>query len=396
MASSVFAARRTSFWIIVLGLLIGMQPITTDLYLATLPTLADVFRVPSQAIDSTLQVYLIGYASVQLFVGPLADRFGRRPILVLALALYAIASIGAYLASTLTQLNVVRLLQALGVCASVICARAIVRDLLEPVAGAKLMSRAMTLLGITALIAPIAGGLLLVQFNWQASFAAMGAYAALVGILVAWRLPETAPQFNRDALKWSGLFHNYQTIIRHRAFWTYTLVAMSSYAALMSFFTKAPTVLIREMGVSPSGFGFAIALCALGFIAGTLIVGKVLVKQSLGYAMLMGSSLCLIGGLFLLIQALSGFGSVWTYLAGQLIYMVGHGFNQPIAQTGAVGFFPEKAGAAGSVMGLAVHVGSAFWVFMISVFRPEIAWPVGVAVAGLLVFIIALKTRSTC
>jgi MFS transporter, DHA1 family, multidrug resistance protein len=370
---------------LLLSLSFGMQPVSTDLYLSTLPALASYFKVEARIIESTLQVYLMSYAAVQLFVGPLADRFGRRPILLGALALYTLASTAGFWANSLFTLNCVRGLQALGVCAVIIAARAIVRDLMEPREGAALLARALTVMGCVALLAPVTGGFLLDHFGWQMCFVAMAIYSAVVLVLGMRVLPETNRFLNAKATDWRPLLNNYLAVAQHRAFLGYAVIAAAAYAALMTFFLKAPIVLMTQFGLSPSQFGMTFALCTFGFISGTLIGRQLVQKKGLSFGLKVGTGLALCGGSLLALVMLLSQHSVASYLACQFVYMLGHGVLQPIAQAAAIGPFPEKAGAAGSVLGAIIHVGAVVWVAVLASLSASVAWPVGIFGASVLI-----------
>jgi MFS transporter, DHA1 family, multidrug resistance protein len=364
------------FWLLALSF--GMQPVTTDLYLASLPTLASAFAVEQRVIESTLLVYLLSYAAVQLFIGPLADRHGRRPILLGALLLYCLASAVGFWANSLATLNIVRALQALGVCSAVIAARAIARDLLEPREGAALLAKVLTVMGCVALAAPISGGILLKYFGWQACFLAMAVYAAGVLLLAIKTLPETNRHLNATATQWRPLINNYWQIAQHKEFLGYASIAAAAYAALMIFFLKAPVILIKQLHLSPTQFGTAFALCTFGFISGTLIGRRLVVTQGLRFGLLTGTAFALAGGSALMLVQAASVHSVVSYLICQFIYMLGHGVVQPIAQAAAIGPFPEKAGAAGSVLGVLIHIGALSWVMLLSLVPVTLAWPLGI------------------
>ncbi len=382
--------QQTVFWTALLAFSFGFQPVTTDVYLSTLPALAQAFNVSQRAIDSTLQTYLVSYAVVQLFIGPMADRFGRRPMLISALSIYFFASLIGALATNLATLNIARATQAIGVCGAIIASRAMVRDLLEPQQGAALLARSLSFMGIIALTCPPIGGLLQSSIGWFGAFYAMSFYAVGVGLFVFFKLPETLAIKNKNALHFKTLFFNYKQIIQHKEFLLYSLVATCAYSALMGFFVKSPIVFIKEYGLSPFQFGLALSLCTCGFITGTLI-GRRLVK-TIGIApgIRVGAALTLTGALLML--AVLGFGkaSIATYLACQLVYMLGHGILQPISQAAAIGPFPDKAGAAGAVLGFLIHTGAALWLLLISPMSAKWGWPLGLLGMCLLIAAAAL------
>jgi MFS transporter, DHA1 family, multidrug resistance protein len=371
------------FWLLALSF--GIQPVTTDLYLPALPALAAWFQVDQRAIESTLQVYLLSYAAVQLFVGPLADRFGRRPILLGALALYAAGSATGFWANSLTALNAVRAVQAVGVCAVVIAARATVRDLLEPREGAALLAKALTVMGCIALVAPISGGYLLGYFSWQSCFLAMALYATFALVFAAMTFTETNRALNPHATELNPLFINYLAVTKHRVFLGYAIIAAAAYSALMIFFLKAPIELMQRLGLSSTEFGLCFSLCTIGFIAGTMIGRRTVTKLGIKPRLILGCSLCVSGGICMVGTMAFGQPTVATYMFCQFLYLLGHGVVQPISQAAAIGPFPEKAGAAGSVLGVMIHVGAFAWVALFSGAPASTAWPLGIFGASLII-----------
>jgi len=180
--------------VVVLALLLSIQPVTTDLYLPALPALTRSLGAPVAQAQLTLSALLLAFGVSQLAWGPLSDRLGRRPVLLLGLGLYTLASIGSALAPSMDWLVVWRTLQGAAMGAVVVCARAILRDLYTPLAGARAMSRALTGLGIVACLSPPTGALLSSWLGWRAALLALTVFSMATLALVALRLPETLAQ----------------------------------------------------------------------------------------------------------------------------------------------------------------------------------------------------------
>lgn len=176
-----------------------MQPLSTDLYLASLPSLASGFGVPISTVQLTLSLFVIGFGGAQLAIGPLSDRFGRRPVLLYGLALYVIASALCGLAQSITLLIAARFLQAVGCCSAVIVARAIVRDAYAPEDSVRVIAKASTWLSVAPIFGPILGSYLQVAFGWRAAFVSLGIFSACLLALTFLRLPETNTHKNPRA-----------------------------------------------------------------------------------------------------------------------------------------------------------------------------------------------------
>ena len=200
-----------------------MQPLSTDLYLASLPSLATVFEVPVSTVQLTLSLFVIGFGSAQLIVGPLSDRYGRRPVLLAGLATYLIASLLCGLSPSIDMLIAARFVQALGCCTAVMIARAIVRDAYPPEYSARVIARASTWLSMAPIIGPVLGSVLQVSLGWRAAFAVLGLFSATLLVVCVMRLPETNEYKNPNATHLSGLLENYRRVMGSHDFWSHVL-----------------------------------------------------------------------------------------------------------------------------------------------------------------------------
>jgi DHA1 family bicyclomycin/chloramphenicol resistance-like MFS transporter len=245
----------TSVVVMLVTGLLGMQPLSTDLYLGSLPAMADDFEVGGAAVQLTLSVFIGGFALAQLLAGPLSDRYGRRPIALGGCALYLIACVASAMAPTLDALILARLVQSFGACAAVICARALVRDLYVPAEGARVMSRALGWMTAVPLLGPIAGSWLQYALGWRANFVLM----ALAGALMLWfcwrHMPETNAHPNPYATSLSGLAKTYWRIAGSADFRAYTLIAAGAYCSLFTFLIGSSFVAVRVLGLPAQHFG---------------------------------------------------------------------------------------------------------------------------------------------
>jgi multidrug resistance protein len=198
-----FAAPRpltTPAVVVMLTLLLGIQPVTTDLYLPALPTLQRDLGASIGAAQFTLTALIIAFGLGQLVCGPLADRFGRRPVLLVGLSLYTLAGLASAASASIEALIAWRTLQGAAMAAAVTCGRSIVRDLFEPAAGARTMSRALSGLGMIAVLSPLVGGVVVEAFGWHATLLVLAAFGAISLLDVALRLPETVPRRSYEPL----------------------------------------------------------------------------------------------------------------------------------------------------------------------------------------------------
>ncbi len=328
-----------------------LQPLSTDLYLASLPSLANVFGVPASTVQLTLSMFVIGFGGAQLIIGPLSDRFGRRPVLLVGLALYLLASLLCAASHNIDLLIVARFLQALGCCSAIIIARAIVRDAYAPADAAHVIARASSWLALAPLLGPILGSYLQVTFGWRAAFITLSLLAAGALAAVALRLPETNIHKNPRATDLSGLVANYRLVLGAREFWAHALPGALSYGSLFAFISGSSLVLIRVLHVPTEWFGFCFAFGVSGYLGGTIVCRRLLPRFGPAVTLRIGSTASLASGALFL--GAVGFGIAhWSLVTGAMFLTMGaHGINFPVAQSGSVTPFPQQAGTAAGLMG---------------------------------------------
>lgn len=339
----------TLLWLIT-GCLM-LQPLSTDIYLASLPHLADYFSVSPAAVQQTLSLFVIGFGTAQLISGPLSDRFGRRPILLGGLAIYMIASIACALAPTITFLIAARFIQAVGCCTAVVIARAIIRDAYSTAEGARIIARASSLMSLVPIFGPIAGGYLQVGFGWRASFVVHTAFCALLTLAAMLRLEETNKNLNPLATRLAGLVSIYAHIVRTPVFWAYALPGALSYTSIFVFISGSSFVLIRIFGVPTEYYGYCFGFGVSGYLAGTLVCRKLLGSRGIARTLAIGTSLSLLAGIFFAGLIAAGI-QHWSVVVICLFLTMGaHGINFPCAQAGAVAPFSSQAGSAAGLLG---------------------------------------------
>ena len=337
---------------IALALLLGLQPVVTDLYLPALPLLARELDAPMSAAQLTMSALILAFGLSQLVWGPVADRFGRRPVLLASLTLLVLASAGAAWASHIGWLIFWRAAQGATMAAAVVCARAMVRDLYEPHQGARVMSLGLSGLGVLAIGAPLLGGVLTMAWGWRSPLAAVLCFA--IGVLVfVWRaLPETLATPDPRALHGPTLLANSARVLRHPTFRAWALLISATYAGLFTLLAASSFVYIDLLGLTPASYGLVMASGSLSYLVGTFFCRRWLLRLGLVGAVHRGAWFSLAGGLGMLACALvPGLASVWLVLAAHWLFTFGHGVHQPCGQTGAVGPFPQMAGVAAALAG---------------------------------------------
>lgn len=342
--------------VLVLSLLLGLQPITTDLYLPALPTITQVFGAAMSQAQLTLSALLLAFGVSQLVWGPLSDRFGRRPVLLTGTALYVLASLGSAAATSIEQLIVLRVLQGTAMGAGVMCARAVVRDLYAPTEGARVMSKGLSGLGVIACLSAPVGGLLAEYLGWRAALLALAVFGALALTVLALRFEETLDRKNPSALEAGTLWRTWGQIARHPTFWAYAVLATASYAGLFTFLAAGSFVFIGVLGLSKPAYGLAMLTMSLSYIAGTFMCRRLLPRFGVRRTVAIAGAATLTAGTSMGVMALMGVQSVAAIMVPFYLFMLGHGVHQPCGQSGAIGPFPQAAGAASALSGFLMMV----------------------------------------
>lgn len=336
---------------VILTALVAFGPLSTDMYLPSLPAMKAEFGASVSDVQLTLSIFLAGFAVSQLLYGPLSDRFGRRPILIFGIFAYGFASVACFMATSIEMLIVARFFQAFGACSGPVLGRAIVRDVFGQDRAAQVLAYMGSAMALAPAVAPLAGGYLQVWFGWQASFVFLAGFAFLLVLLVFFLIRETNEHKNPEALKPARLLGNYLTLLSHSGFMGYVLLNSFVFSGLFAFISGSSFVFIEVFGLAPNLYGICFGIVVCGYITGTLIAGRF--SRKLGGARMLryGSLLSVCAGMLLFGVAYSGANSVASVVAPMVLYMISVGIVMPNSMAGAIGPFSKMAGAASALMG---------------------------------------------
>ena len=381
---------------LLLAMLTALGPLSMDMYLPSLPDIAHVLGAPVARTQLTISSYLIGFAVGQMIYGPLSDRYGRRPVLLAAVALYLASTLACAAAQSVDLLIAARLLQGISGSGAIVLARAIVRDVYSGVQAARELSLMGSISATAPIVAPMIGGVLQAGFGWRANFICMSV-GGLIALLVAGRLlPETLRPDNRASpLSFFSMMRGYGAVARHRGFLVYLGIITTTYAGLFAWVSGASVVLQGVYGLSAVAFGFTFALGAAGYMLGAMIATRLVVRLGLDRTIGVGVVVIAAGGLSLALAVATGVPGLWL-VAAMALYLAGVGLAMPQAMAGALTPFPDRAGTAASLMGLVQQALAAIIAAVIGAYLVQSAWPVtGVVVAmGCLTFLLWALTRG--
>jgi MFS transporter, DHA1 family, multidrug resistance protein len=363
-----------------LGLLTALGPLSTDMYLASLPDMARLLDATTAQTQLTLSAFLAGFALGQIVYGPFSDRYGRRPVLMAGLALYTAASAVCALSPTIETLIGARFLQALGACGPIVLARSIVRDLYAGPRAGQELSKMGTIMGLVPAVAPILGSLLHAAFGWRSNFVGTLAFGAVMMGWVAVALPETLRTRAPEIPSPLAIARIYAMLARNRAFLAYLGLFALSYGGLFAYISGSSFVLQQVYGFAPLAFGFSFAVGVCGYIAGTMIATRIVPKAGLDRTVGLGAGLLALGGLLTVLAVASGAGGPGI-VAANVIYFCGIGLVMPQSMAGALTPFPDRAGAASSLVGFCQMTYAAVVGIAVGHALGGSAWPLAVAVA---------------
>ena len=343
---------ESSFFIILLSALGGLTPLSIDMGLPALHAIAHSLEVSPASAALTLSLFLFGFACGPMFLGPLSDRFGRRPVLLAGCGLFAVAGIGCAFASSLPLLLAWRLLEGIGAGAGSTLSLAIVRDLFDGATARARLSYVTTVGSIAPMIAPTLGAILLAWLGWRAIYGFLAAAGTILFAAVLLGFAESHPKIDPTALRPARLATNYARIFRHRLCLGYTLVAALNFGCTFSYIASSPLVMMGVLGISPTIYGWTFAATALGIMSGAFLNGR-LNTRGFSPAMLLqfGLGLSLASALGLLALSLFGIAAVAVLLPLLVVNTFSVGFIGPNATQGLMHPMPDIAGVASAVLG---------------------------------------------
>ena len=379
-----------------LALLTALGPLAMDLYLPSLPAIETALAATAAYVQLTISVYLIGFAVGQIIYGPVSDRFGRKPVLGAALAIFCVGTLACSVAPTIDALIAARALQGAGAAGVIVLARAIVRDLYEGARAGRELSLMGAIMGVAPIIAPVIGGFTQTTFGWRFGFVLIFV-AGIAAIGVVWRLlPETGRRSKAPGHPLVALTRSYAVVARSGGFLAYLGLATASYAGLFAYISGSSFVLQGLYGLSPLAFGLFYAVTSLGFIAGTLIGAQLVSRRGFDRTIGLGAT-GLAGGGLLLVASI-GLAPSWAIAiaAPMMVYLAGLGLVLPLSIAAALQPFPERAGAASSFVGCVQQTVGALVGAIVGHALGATAWPMvlGIAVPGGLTLLPWLATRK--
>ncbi|MGD9923311.1 MAG: multidrug effflux MFS transporter [Pseudorhodoplanes sp.] len=373
-----------------LAALTALAPLSTDLYLPTLPDIGRAFGVSPSQVQLTLSAYLVGFALGQIGYGPISDWYGRRSGLLVALACYCLGSLICAVAPTIEVLIGARVLQAFGGSGAIVLARAVVRDFYSGARAGKELSMMGLVMAFGPVSAPLIGGGLHALFGWRSAFAALLAFGLALTVTVARKLPETLAEKPDERMSLSSMLAGYRDLVRIRDFNLYLMIGAASYTGLIAWLAAMPFIYHNRFGLTPFLMSLSISASAVGYLIGTMIATRIVVRAGIIRTMGMGAMVMLAGALAICGAVAMDFDTVIPATVAVGINLVGFGLLFPQAIAGGLSCAAGRAGAASSLLGFAPQVSAAILSAWVVSKIASGAWPAALAVLAMALLVLLL------
>ncbi|MCU6178762.1 Bcr/CflA family multidrug efflux MFS transporter [Enterobacter roggenkampii] len=342
---------HSSFKIVfILGLLAMLMPLSIDMYLPALPVISAQFGVPAGSAQMTLSTYILGFALGQLFYGPMADSLGRKPVILSGTLVFAAAAVACALAQTIDHLIIMRFFHGLAAAAASVVINALMRDIYPKEEFSRMMSFVMLVTTIAPLVAPMAGGAVLVWFSWHVIFWILALAALLASAMIFFFIDETLPVERRQKFHIRTTIGNFASLFRHKRVLSYMLASGFSFAGMFSFLSAGPFVYIELNHVSPQHFGYYFALNIVFLFIMTIINSRFVRRVGALNMFRAGLWIQFVMAIWLVVSAFLGVG-FWALVVGVAAFVGCVSMVSSNAMAVILDEFPHMAGTASSLAG---------------------------------------------
>jgi MFS transporter, DHA1 family, multidrug resistance protein len=375
-----FAETHDLRTLLILSVLMAFSSISTDIYLPALPAMADSLHAGTGAMEFTISGYLIGFSLGQFFWGPLSDRVGRRLPIAIGMVLYIIGSIGCAMSQGVEGMIAWRAVQAIGACASVTLARAIVRDLYVGHRAARMMSTLMIVAALAPMLGPTVGGLIIAVAQWRAIFWMLAAVGVLT-LMALYTLPETLAVERRLREPLSQAFATYGWLLRQRRLLGYAGVGGFLYGGIFAYVAGTPFAYITYHHVLPQHYGLLFALGSVGIMTMNLVNVRLVERLGSDRLLRAGAFGACITGLAVAVTAYTGWGGLAGLVVPLCLFVSCIGLIAANAITGALNLFPQVSGSVSALIGASQFGAGVFGSALVGAFADGTPWPLGALMA---------------
>jgi len=344
---SRFLDRRTPPHIATLILTAGLAALSLNIFLPSLPSMARYFGVEYHLMQLSVSGYLATTAIIQVFIGPVSDRYGRRPVMLATTAVFVVATAGALVAPTFGLFMACRMVQA-AIATGFVLSRAVVRDMVPQDQAASMIGYVTMGMSVVPMVGPVFGGMLDQAFGWQATFGLLLIGGIGLFALIWADMGETA---QATSSSFGQQVRQYPELLKSRRFWGYCLAAATASGAFFAYLGGAPFVGSEVFGLDPATLGFYFGAPAVGYLIGNFISGRYSVRLGVNRMVLVGSVVATVGLAALAMVTLLGWNYPWLFFALVIPLGLGNGIMLPNANAGMLSVRPHLAGSASGLGG---------------------------------------------
>jgi DHA1 family bicyclomycin/chloramphenicol resistance-like MFS transporter len=379
--SQIQAPKLSLFLFILLGAVSAITPLAIDLYLPAMPAIADSLGTQANRVQVTLTIYTVGFAIGQLLHGPLADSFGRKPVLIGGVAIFGLAAIGCTFAPDIDTLITVRAIQGFAGAAAAVVIQAVVRDMFQREDFARTMSFITLVMTVAPLAAPLIGGYLSVFLGWRFIFGLLVVYSVVIMFAILKYIPETLPVEKRQPLRLKSTLQNYAKLLTNKVVLGLVLCGAFSFSGMFAFLTAGSFVYIDIYGVAPEHFGFLFGLNVVTLILMTTLNGRIVKQKGSHYMIRLGLGIQTLAGMGLLSAWLFDLG-LWVIVPSVMFFVGVMSIIGSNTMALLLEEYPGIAGTASSLAGtLRFGVGGLVG-FAITLLPSDQSWPMLVTMAA--------------
>jgi DHA1 family bicyclomycin/chloramphenicol resistance-like MFS transporter len=336
-----------------------LGPFATDAYLPAFAGIAAAVQATPVQMQQTLSAYLFGFALMNLFHGALSDSFGRRPVVLLAIGVFTLASVGCARAGSIGELVSWRTVQGLSVGAGMVISRAIVRDLFSPVDAQRVMSQMTLFFGVAPAVGPLVGGWLSVGFGWPAVFWFLALFSVLLGAGAARWLPESLPRERRRPFRAGELLRGYASLARSPRFMLLVAASAVPFNGLFIYVLSAPAFLGEVLGLAPTQFFWFFVLTIAGIMGGAWLSGRFAGRVRPRLQLRVGFVVMVLTAALNVLLNLLFEAEAWWALWPVALYAFGWSLTGPVVTLLVLDLAPERRGMASSVQSSAGSLANA-------------------------------------
>ncbi|MFT7175966.1 MAG: DHA1 family bicyclomycin/chloramphenicol resistance-like MFS transporter [Halioglobus sp.] len=376
-----------SRWLLaILAGLVALGPLSIDMYLPAMPAMKLALNTDIAGMQLTISAYLIGFALFHLLCGPLADRFGRKPVLLGGTLMFIGACIGCSLATTIEELQAWRFAQGVGACVGPTLSRTIARDIFGPSRVAKVFSLIAMLMALAPAVAPTLGGVMLLVLPWPSVFVFLAVYGCAIVILTSRYLPESLAE--KQSLRPAAILKNYGQLFADPVYMTVTVASGMTYAAMISYLSSSSFIYIDMLGVPVQYFGLIFLTTVLGYMGGSALSARLSSAHNSESLMLIGSVIAVIATLAMWVATAFFPTSLYAIMLPMTFYTTALGIVLPHAMTIALRPFAHIAGTASAFLGfiqmsLSAGASAAVGYFLTTTPQPMVLTMVFISITAL-------------